>query len=74
MRWDALCKFAKVKEARLGSAKAQAEEFQVSTRDILDWLTNAETSLRLNQQLPDDEFQLQVSVRALCLCVGSKMS
>ncbi|XP_077965714.1 microtubule-actin cross-linking factor 1-like isoform X2 [Styela clava] len=59
MRWEALCKFAKVKEARLGSAKAQAEEFQVSTNDILAWLSAAETNLRLNQQLPDDEFQLQ---------------
>jgi len=57
----------------------KAEEFQSSARQLLDWLSNAERSLRYQtppmpdseEQLEDHLTQLEVPVLTVCQCWNS---
>ncbi|KAM8858982.1 dystonin isoform 4-T4 [Spinachia spinachia] len=54
-RWDTVCNLSVSKQARLEQALCQAEEFHSTVHILLEWLAEAEQSLRFHGSLPDDE-------------------
>ncbi|XP_059510267.1 microtubule-actin cross-linking factor 1 isoform X14 [Stegostoma tigrinum] len=59
IRWDTVCKLSVSKQTRLEQALKQAEEFRNAVHALLDWLSEAEQSLRFRGVLPDDVESLQ---------------
>ncbi|XP_031450611.1 microtubule-actin cross-linking factor 1 isoform X9 [Phasianus colchicus] len=58
-RWDTVCKLSVSKQSRLEQALKQAEEFRTAVHMLLEWLSEAEQSLRFRGALPDDAESLQ---------------
>ncbi|XP_075460627.1 microtubule-actin cross-linking factor 1 isoform X19 [Ascaphus truei] len=58
-RWDTVCKLSVSKQARLEQALKQAEEFHTTVHMLLEWLSEAEQTLRFRGALPDDAESLQ---------------
>ncbi|XP_066534474.1 dystonin [Hoplias malabaricus] len=58
-RWDTVCALSVSKQTRLEQALCQAEEFHSTVHILLEWLAEAEQSLRFHGSLPDDEKALQ---------------
>ncbi|XP_061424766.1 microtubule-actin cross-linking factor 1-like isoform X14 [Lethenteron reissneri] len=54
-RWDSVCRLSVTKQARLEVALKQAEEFHAAVHSLLEWLAEAEQTLRFHGTLPDDE-------------------
>ncbi|XP_072890565.1 microtubule-actin cross-linking factor 1 isoform X2 [Hemitrygon akajei] len=59
IRWDTVCKLSVSKQTRLEQALKQAEEFRNAVHMLLEWLSEAEQSLRFRGVLPDDVEALQ---------------
>nr|XP_046257656.1 dystonin isoform X15 [Scatophagus argus] len=62
MRWETVCNLSVSKQARLEQALCQAEEFHSTVHILLEWLAEAEQSLRFHGTLPDDEEALQALI------------
>ncbi|XP_034269161.1 microtubule-actin cross-linking factor 1 isoform X20 [Pantherophis guttatus] len=58
-RWDTVCKMSVLKQTRLEQALKQAEEFRTTIHQLLEWLSEAEQTLRFRGALPDDVEALQ---------------
>ncbi|KAJ3610723.1 hypothetical protein NHX12_022814 [Muraenolepis orangiensis] len=58
-RWDTVCTLSVSKQTRLEQALCQAEEFHSTVHILLDWLAEAEQTLRFHGSLPDDEDALR---------------
>ncbi|XP_040192939.1 microtubule-actin cross-linking factor 1 isoform X15 [Rana temporaria] len=58
-RWDTVCKLSVSKQTRLEEALKQAEEFRSTVHMLLEWLSEAEQTLRFRGALPDDAEALQ---------------
>ncbi|XP_038613931.1 microtubule-actin cross-linking factor 1 isoform X3 [Tachyglossus aculeatus] len=58
-RWDTVCKLSVSKQTRLEQALKQAEEFRNAVHMLLEWLSEAEQTLRFRGALPDDTEALQ---------------
>uniref|UniRef100_A0A8C3HB58 Microtubule actin crosslinking factor 1 n=1 Tax=Chrysemys picta bellii TaxID=8478 RepID=A0A8C3HB58_CHRPI len=58
-RWDTVCKLSVSKQTRLEQALKQAEEFRAAVHMLLEWLSEAEQTLRFRGALPDDAEALQ---------------
>ncbi|KAM6427631.1 microtubule-actin cross-linking factor 1 isoform 6-T6 [Liasis olivaceus] len=58
-RWDTVCKMSVLKQTRLEQALKQAEEFRAAIHLLLEWLSEAEQTLRFRGALPDDAEALQ---------------
>ncbi|XP_072466054.1 microtubule-actin cross-linking factor 1 isoform X4 [Notamacropus eugenii] len=58
-RWDTVCKLSVSKQTRLEHALKQAEEFRNAVHLLLEWLSEAEQTLRFRGALPDDTEALQ---------------
>lgn len=54
-RWETVCSLSVSKQTRLEQALCQAEEFHSTVHILLEWLAEAEQSLRFHGTLPDDE-------------------
>ncbi|MGH0168380.1 UNVERIFIED_CONTAM: hypothetical protein FKN15_066192 [Acipenser sinensis] len=54
-RWETVCALSVSKQTRLEQALCQAEEFHSTVHILLEWLAEAEQSLRFRGALPDDE-------------------
>ncbi|XP_038830544.1 dystonin [Salvelinus namaycush] len=54
-RWETVCARSVSKQTRLEQALSQAEEFHSTVHMLLEWLAEAEQSLRFHGTLPDDE-------------------
>ncbi|XP_064254368.1 microtubule-actin cross-linking factor 1 isoform X11 [Passer domesticus] len=63
-RWDTVCKLSVSKQTRLEQALKQAEEFRTAVHLLLEWLSEAEQSLRFRGALPDDAEALQALIDA----------
>ncbi|XP_075294310.1 microtubule-actin cross-linking factor 1 isoform X5 [Opisthocomus hoazin] len=63
-RWDTVCKLSVSKQTRLEQALKQAEEFRTAVQMLLEWLSEAEQSLRFRGALPDDAEALQALIEA----------
>ncbi|XP_074418796.1 microtubule-actin cross-linking factor 1 isoform X15 [Larus michahellis] len=63
-RWDTVCKLSVSKQTRLEQALKQAEEFRTAVQMLLEWLSEAEQSLRFRAALPDDAEALQSLIDA----------
>ncbi|XP_019725964.1 dystonin isoform X4 [Hippocampus comes] len=61
-RWETVCNLSVSKQARLEQALCQAEEFHSTVHILLDWLAEAEQSLRFHGSLPDDEEALRALI------------
>ncbi|XP_031697490.1 dystonin isoform X10 [Anarrhichthys ocellatus] len=61
-RWETVCNLSVSKQARLEQALCQAEEFHSTVHILLEWLAEAEQSLRFHGSLPDDEEALQTLI------------
>ncbi|XP_044027810.1 microtubule-actin cross-linking factor 1 isoform X20 [Siniperca chuatsi] len=58
-RWDTVCALSVTKQTRLQQALKQAEEFRTSVQVILEWLSEAEQTLRFRGVLPEEAETLQ---------------
>ncbi|XP_041438126.1 microtubule-actin cross-linking factor 1 isoform X6 [Xenopus laevis] len=58
-RWDTVCKLSVSKQTHLEQALKQAEEFHTAVHMLLEWLSEAEQTLRFRGALPDDAESLQ---------------
>ncbi|XP_070621010.1 microtubule-actin cross-linking factor 1 isoform X4 [Erythrolamprus reginae] len=58
-RWDTVCTMSVLKQTRLEQALKQAEEFRTAIHQLLEWLSEAEQTLRFRGALPDDAEALQ---------------
>ncbi|NWU65742.1 MACF1 factor, partial [Pterocles burchelli] len=63
-RWDTVCKLSVSKQTRLEQALKQAEDFRAAVHMLLEWLSEAEQSLRFRGALPDDAEALQSLIDA----------
>ncbi|XP_061453828.1 microtubule-actin cross-linking factor 1 isoform X18 [Rhineura floridana] len=61
-RWDTVCKMSVLKQTRLEQALKQAEEFRAAVHLLLEWLSEAEQTLRFRGALPDDAEALQALI------------
>ncbi|XP_061914261.1 dystonin isoform X3 [Entelurus aequoreus] len=61
-RWETVCNLSVSKQARLEQALCQAEEFHSTVHILLEWLAEAEQSLRFHGSLPDDEDALRALI------------
>ncbi|XP_052330106.1 dystonin-like isoform X21 [Oncorhynchus keta] len=61
-RWETVCARSVSKQTRLEQALCQAEEFHSTVHILLEWLAEAEQSLRFHGTLPDDEDALRALV------------
>ncbi|CAI5653922.1 unnamed protein product [Oreochromis niloticus] len=61
-RWETVCNLSVSKQARLEQALGQAEEFHSAVHILLEWLAEAEQSLRFHGSLPDDEEALRALI------------
>nr|XP_029503400.1 microtubule-actin cross-linking factor 1, isoforms 1/2/3/5-like isoform X13 [Oncorhynchus nerka] len=59
-RWDTVCALSVTKQTRLQQALKQAEEFRTAVRLLLEWLSEAEQTLRFRGVLPEEAETLQV--------------
>uniref|UniRef100_A0A8C7KYA2 Microtubule actin crosslinking factor 1 n=1 Tax=Oncorhynchus kisutch TaxID=8019 RepID=A0A8C7KYA2_ONCKI len=58
-RWDIVCALSVTKQTRLQQALKQAEEFRTTVRLLLEWLSEAEQTLRFRGVLPEEAETLQ---------------
>nr|XP_033809538.1 microtubule-actin cross-linking factor 1 isoform X13 [Geotrypetes seraphini] len=58
-RWDTVCKLSVSKQTRLEQALKKAEEFRSAVHALLEWLSEAEQTLRFRGALPEDATALQ---------------
>nr|XP_043908241.1 microtubule-actin cross-linking factor 1 isoform X15 [Solea senegalensis] len=58
-RWETVCALSVTKQTRLQHALKQAEEFRTSVQVILEWLSEAEQTLRFRGVLPEEAETLQ---------------
>ncbi|KAG7462800.1 hypothetical protein MATL_G00188590 [Megalops atlanticus] len=61
-RWETVCARSVSKQTRLEQALSQAEEFHSTVHILLEWLAEAEQSLRFHGALPDDEEALRALI------------
>ncbi|XP_048203540.1 dystonin isoform X14 [Perognathus longimembris pacificus] len=61
-RWDSVCALSVSKQTRLEAALRQAEEFHSVVHALLEWLAEAEQTLRFHGILPDDEDALRILI------------
>ncbi|KAJ8250314.1 hypothetical protein COCON_G00222360 [Conger conger] len=61
-RWETVCALSVSKQTRLEQALCQAEEFHSTVHILLEWLAEAEQSLRFHGALPDDEEALRALI------------
>ncbi|XP_039857732.1 dystonin isoform X7 [Simochromis diagramma] len=61
-RWETVCNLSVSKQTRLEQALGQAEEFHSAVHILLEWLAEAEQSLRFHGSLPDDEEALRALI------------
>ncbi|KAM9384120.1 microtubule-actin cross-linking factor 1, isoforms 1/2/3/4 [Pholidichthys leucotaenia] len=59
-RWDTVCALSVTKQTRLQQALKQAEEFRTAVQLLLEWLSEAEQTLRFRGVLPEEAETLQV--------------
>ncbi|XP_071060901.1 microtubule-actin cross-linking factor 1, isoforms 1/2/3/4/5-like [Pseudochaenichthys georgianus] len=58
-RWDTVCALSITKQTRLQQALKQAEDFRTSIQMLLEWLSEAEQTLRFRGVLPEEAETLQ---------------
>uniref|UniRef100_A0A673B7Q9 Microtubule actin crosslinking factor 1 n=1 Tax=Sphaeramia orbicularis TaxID=375764 RepID=A0A673B7Q9_9TELE len=58
-RWDTVCALSVTKQTRLQQALKQAEEFRTAVQVLLEWLSEAEQTLRFRGVLPEEAETLQ---------------
>ncbi|XP_010789555.1 microtubule-actin cross-linking factor 1-like isoform X3 [Notothenia coriiceps] len=58
-RWDTVCALSVTKQTRLQQALKQAEDFRTSIQMLLEWLSEAEQTLRFRGVLPEEAETLQ---------------
>ncbi|KAG9355616.1 hypothetical protein JZ751_000454 [Albula glossodonta] len=58
-RWDTVCALSVTKQTRLQQALKQAEEFRSAVQMLLEWLSEAEQTLRFRGVLPEEVETLQ---------------
>uniref|UniRef100_G3NBA0 Microtubule actin crosslinking factor 1 n=1 Tax=Gasterosteus aculeatus TaxID=69293 RepID=G3NBA0_GASAC len=58
-RWDTVCALSVTKQTRLQQALKQAEEFRTAIQFLLEWLSEAEQTLRFRGVLPEEAETLQ---------------
>ncbi|XP_072532164.1 microtubule-actin cross-linking factor 1 isoform X11 [Salminus brasiliensis] len=58
-RWDTVCALSVSKQTRLQQALKQAEEFRTAVQMLLEWLSEAEQTLRFRGVLPEESETLQ---------------
>ncbi|XP_071597782.1 dystonin isoform X23 [Heliangelus exortis] len=61
-RWETVCSLSVSKQTRLEQALQQAEEFHSVVHVLLEWLAEAEQTLRFHGILPDDEEALRTLI------------
>ncbi|XP_032503702.1 dystonin isoform X11 [Phocoena sinus] len=61
-RWETVCALSVSKQTRLEAALRQAEEFHSVVHALLEWLAEAEQTLRFHGVLPDDEDALRTLI------------
>ncbi|XP_060708162.1 dystonin isoform X12 [Hemiscyllium ocellatum] len=61
-RWETVCALSVSKQARLEQALNQAEEFHSAVHVLLEWLAEAEQTLRFHGVLPDDDEALRALI------------
>ncbi|NXB48311.1 DYST protein, partial [Leucopsar rothschildi] len=61
-RWETVCALSVSKQTRLEQALRQAEEFHSVVHVLLEWLAEAEQTLRFHGILPDDEEALRTLI------------
>ncbi|PIO39034.1 hypothetical protein AB205_0115550 [Aquarana catesbeiana] len=61
-RWETVCTLSISKQTRLEEALRQAEEFHSAVHVLLEWLAEAEQTLRFHGVLPDDEDSLKTLI------------
>ncbi|XP_012383298.1 dystonin isoform X7 [Dasypus novemcinctus] len=61
-RWETVCALSVSKQSRLEAALRQAEEFHSVVHALLEWLAEAEQTLRFHGVLPDDEDALRTLI------------
>ncbi|XP_067840170.1 microtubule-actin cross-linking factor 1 isoform X9 [Heptranchias perlo] len=61
-RWETVCALSVSKQARLEQALNQAEEFRSAVHVLLEWLAEAEQTLRFHGVLPDDDEALRALI------------
>ncbi|XP_060225826.1 dystonin isoform X15 [Meriones unguiculatus] len=61
-RWETVCALSISKQTRLEAALRQAEEFHSVVHALLEWLAEAEQTLRFHGALPDDEDALRALI------------
>ncbi|XP_067999087.1 dystonin isoform X20 [Melanerpes formicivorus] len=61
-RWETVCALSISKRTRLEQALRQAEEFHSVVHVLLEWLAEAEQTLRFHGVLPDDEEALRTLI------------
>ncbi|KAM9727047.1 dystonin isoform 5-T5 [Menidia menidia] len=61
-RWETVCNLSVSKQVRLEQALCQAEEFHSTVHILLEWLAEAEQSLRFHGSLPDEEEALRALI------------
>ncbi|XP_054239839.1 dystonin isoform X4 [Indicator indicator] len=61
-RWETVCALSVSKQTRLEQALRQAEEFHSVVHVLLEWLAEAEQTLRFHGVLPDDEEALRILI------------
>ncbi|XP_051991250.1 microtubule-actin cross-linking factor 1-like [Xyrauchen texanus] len=59
-RWETVCALSVTKQTRLQQALKQAEEFRTAVQMLLEWLSEAEQTLRFRGVLPEEAETLQV--------------
>ncbi|XP_034465448.1 dystonin isoform X9 [Hippoglossus hippoglossus] len=62
IRWETVCNLSVSKQVRLEQSLCQAEEFHSTVHILLEWLAEAEQSLRFHGSLPDDEEALRALI------------
>uniref|UniRef100_A0A9J7X0M8 Microtubule-actin cross-linking factor 1-like n=1 Tax=Cyprinus carpio carpio TaxID=630221 RepID=A0A9J7X0M8_CYPCA len=58
-RWETVCALSVSKQTRLQQALKQAEEFRTAVQMLLEWLSEAEQTLRFRGVLPEEVETLQ---------------
>ncbi|XP_066573304.1 microtubule-actin cross-linking factor 1 isoform X12 [Amia ocellicauda] len=58
-RWDTVCALSVSKQTRLEHALTQAEQFRAAVQALLEWLSEAEQTLRFRGLLPEEPEALQ---------------
>ena len=61
-KWERACKLSTNKQERLDEALKEADDFHKKTHSLLEWLAEAERTLRYQGTLPDDEDALVVQL------------